>query len=56
MRLVGRLLQYAGLLAPPLAIVMQLDNFISLGQMLAVLVAAVTAFYLGRMLEGYARR
>jgi len=48
----GRLLQWVGLLIPPLAIMSQLSGSISQGQMLTFLVAAVCAFWLGRMLEG----
>ncbi len=47
-------MQFAGLVIPPLAIVSQLAETISLGQMLTFLVAAVAAFWIGRILEGYA--
>jgi hypothetical protein len=56
MRYFGRLFQYAGLVLPLLAIVLQLQEAISLGNMLAMLVAAVCAFWIGRILEGYAPR
>ena len=52
----ARLLQIIGLALPPLGIVLQLQNVITLGQMLTMLVAAVSAFWLGRIVEGYARR
>lgn len=61
MRAVGRLLQHLGLILPPIAIVLQLlpgnapgGTAISLKQMLVLLVAAVCAFLIGRILEGYA--
>jgi hypothetical protein len=52
----GRLLQIVGLVLPPLSIFLQLEGAVSLGQMLLLLVAAVSAFWIGRILEGYARR
>ena len=55
MRAIGKTLQIVGLALPPLGIVAQLSNAVSLGQMLAMLLAGVCAFYLGRMMEGYAR-
>lgn len=54
MRVLGRVLQHAALALPPLSILLQLTSTISLGQMLVMLVASVSAFYLGRLLEGYA--
>ncbi len=54
MRVFGQLLQRVGLFIPPLAIVLQLLNAISLRDMLVALVAAVSAFWLGRLIEGYA--
>jgi hypothetical protein len=54
MRTIGRGLQLVGLGVPPLAIIMQLSEAISLGQMLTMLVAAVCSFGIGRILEGYA--
>ncbi|HEY2826938.1 MAG TPA: hypothetical protein VGJ04_05000 [Pirellulales bacterium] len=52
----GRLLQIVGLVLPPLSILLQLQGAVTLGQMLLMLVAAVSAFWIGRILEGYARR
>ncbi len=52
----GRLLQIVGLIVPPLAIILQLQNAISLGQMLIMTIAAVSAFWIGRIVEGYARQ
>ncbi len=40
---------------PPVSIVLQLGEAISLGQMLTMLVAAACCFGIGRILEGYAR-
>ncbi|REJ68591.1 MAG: hypothetical protein DWQ31_07470 [Planctomycetota bacterium] len=58
MRALGRSLQIAGLLLLPLSMIMQLTNVlgrtIHLSEMVIMLVAGVTAFYLGRLLEGYA--
>ncbi len=55
MRAFGRTLQILGLIAPPLAIVLQLSDAITLGKMLAALVASVCLFLIGRIIEGYAR-
>jgi hypothetical protein len=52
----GKLLQFAGLTVPPLAILAQLNESISLGQMLVFLVAAVSMFGIGRILEGYGQK
>ena len=56
MALFGRLMQIVGLVVPPLAIILQLQNAITLGQMLTFLVAAVCAFWIGRIVEGYSVR
>ena len=59
MRQLGKLLQIVGLVLPPLAIVMQLMKgaggrpLVSVGEMLVMLVAGVSAFWLGRIVEGY---
>ena len=55
MRGLGRGLQMLGLVLPPLAIVMQLAEAVSLGQMLTMLLAAVCCFGIGRIVEGYSR-
>ncbi|MBI2824864.1 MAG: hypothetical protein HYX69_09275 [Planctomycetia bacterium] len=55
MRGVGRLLQIAGLVAPILAIALQVAGQLSVGKMLVMAVAAIALFYIGRILEGYAR-
>ncbi len=52
----GRLLQIVGLVVPPLSIILQLQGAITLGQMLIMLVAAVSAFWIGRIVEGYAKQ
>lgn len=54
MRAIGRLLQLTGLAVPVCAIAAQLAGTISLGEMLMFLVAAVSAFWIGRIVEGYA--
>jgi hypothetical protein len=51
----GRTLQIMGLILPLLAIFLQLAGSISVGMMLTMLVAAVSVFYLGRIIEGYSR-
>jgi hypothetical protein len=55
MRSLGRGLQLLGLAVPPLAMVMQLTEAITLGQMLAALVAAACLFWMGRIVEGYSQ-
>ncbi len=61
MRPFARLLQIVGLVLPPLALIMQLLKgpnglpLINVGQMLTMLVAGVSAFWLGRILEGYSQ-
>ncbi|MEX2122154.1 MAG: hypothetical protein WD847_21420 [Pirellulales bacterium] len=54
MRTLGRSLEVLGLILPPLAIIFQLAERISLGQMLIMLVSAVCLFGIGRIVEGYA--
>lgn len=49
----ARLLQLIGLTIPPLAIIAQLMERISLGQMLGFLVAAVAVFGIGHLLQRY---
>jgi len=55
LRAVGRFLQIAGLSLPILAIFMQITDQVSVGKMLVMAVAAIAMFYIGRILEGYAR-
>ena len=55
MRQLGKNLQRLGLFVPPLGIVLQLGNAITLGQMLAMLVASVALFAIGRIVEGYSQ-
>jgi len=54
MRTIGRFLQILGLLLLPASMVVQLMGGITPGQLLLALVFGGAAFYLGRMLEGYA--
>ena len=56
MRALGRLLQMAGLVLLPLSVVLQLAGQLTVGQLLMMLVFGACAFYLGRFMEGYARR
>ena len=59
MQALGRLLQLAGLAALPLAIFLELSNGLGrafhLSEMLIMLVFGVSAFVLGRLIEGYSR-
>lgn len=52
----GRWLQIIGLVAPPLTIILQLQEQITSGQMLQLLIVALCLFFIGRIVEGYARR
>ena len=54
LRAIGRLLQWIGLAMPLLAIFLQLPLAISLGQMLMMALGGLAAFWLGRIIEGYA--
>lgn len=51
----GKSLQLFGLTALPAGIVLELAGAISLGQMLLVLVGGAAGFWMGRLIEGYAR-
>lgn len=53
MRFFGRLGQQLGLVIPAIAIILELNHTISLGQMLMLLLAAVCLFWIGRIIEGY---
>ncbi len=55
MRTLGRMMQFVGLAMAPVAILLQLNLTISVAQMLVMGLAAISAFYIGRILEGYAR-
>jgi hypothetical protein len=55
MAALGRLGQFLGLAIPAVAILLELNHAISLGQMLVMLVASICCFWIGRILEGYAR-
>ena len=52
---VGKSGQLLGLGLPAIAILLELNRTITLGQMLVMLVAAVCCFSIGRILEGYSR-
>ena len=58
MRVVGRILQYIGLVSLPAAILMELTGMMGrafgLSQMLLMMVFGFCAFHLGRQLEGFA--
>lgn len=54
MRAIGRLGQLIGLSLPALAVLLELNRTISLSQMLMLLVFSISAFWIGRILEGYA--
>jgi len=55
MRAIGRLGQLIGLSLPAVAVLLELNRTISLGQMLMLLVFSICAFWIGRILEGYAQ-
>jgi hypothetical protein len=58
MKAIGRLLQILGLILLPLAVLFELINDFGfpfgLRDMLVMLVFGAAAFYLGRLMEGYA--
>jgi len=56
MAAIGRLGQFLGLSVPAVAVLLELNHAISLGQMLVMLVASLCCFWIGRIIEGYARR
>jgi hypothetical protein len=51
----ARGLQLVALLLLPLGMILQIANSISVGQMLMLLVAGFSLFYIGRIVEGYVR-
>ncbi|MEI6258148.1 MAG: hypothetical protein WCQ77_16080 [Planctomycetota bacterium] len=55
MAAIGRFGQFVGLAIPAVAVLLELNHAISLGQMLMLLVAAVCCFWIGRIVEGFAR-
>ena len=55
MAALGRFGQLLGLGIPALAVLLELNHAISLGQMLVMLVTAVCCFWIGRIVESYAR-
>jgi len=52
---VGRLLQMVALAIPLLAILMQLSGGLDVKRMLVAAVAAISLFYIGRIIEGYSK-
>ncbi len=60
MRRLGRTLQIVGLVALPVGMIMEITGQLGraggLSQLLIVMVFGFVAFYLGRVLEGYAQR
>jgi len=56
LKTIGHLGQLLGLGIPVLAVLLQLNDRIRSSQMLVMLVASVCCFWIGRILEGYARR
>lgn len=54
MQLLGRFLQIVGLVAPLVAMLLQLTTDFSVGRMLIMLLFAAACFWIGRILEGYA--
>jgi branched-subunit amino acid transport protein len=63
MRALGRFLQFVGLIVLPLALVLSMlpsrrgdEKLLSTGQELMALVLGAAVFWIGRLLEGYAKR
>ena len=58
MKVLGKLLQVFGLLLLPLAMMLELSGVLGresgLAEMLIMLVCGASAFFLGRLIEGYA--
>lgn len=54
MRAIGRFGQVVGLGLPAVAVLLELNRAISLGQMLMLLVFSICTFWIGRIVEGYA--
>jgi uncharacterized membrane protein len=52
---VATFFSFLGLAIPAVAVLLELNHAISLGQMLVMLVAAVCSFWIGRIVEGYFR-
>ena len=56
MRAFGRILQHLGLLVGPVAVILQWAEAINARQLLVFgVVAALCLFWIGRLIEGYAR-
>lgn len=55
MRQLARAMQIAALVVLPLSMLLQAARAVTVGQMLAVLVAGFCLFWIGRILEGYLR-
>ena len=60
MRSLGRILQITALIALPMAMILELGGFMGrsfgLSEMLLMLIFGISAFLLGRMIEGYSLR
>jgi hypothetical protein len=52
----GRQLQFFGLAVLPLAMVLQLAEKLTVGQMIVMATMGFSAFWIGRIVEGYAKR
>ena len=55
MQRLGRLLQQLALIGLPVAIPLQLTHAISVAAMVAIMIGSICLFYIGRLIEGYAR-
>ena len=59
MRIIGRLLQFAGLVLLPLSMILELSGILGATfgtrDMLVMLLFGAGIFYLGRIVEGYSR-
>jgi hypothetical protein len=56
MHRLGKLLQLVALLVLPLTIPLELAHVIDVRAMVGLMVGSLCLFYIGRLVEGYARR
>jgi membrane protein DedA with SNARE-associated domain len=55
MQSLGRLLQLLALIGLPVTIPLQLNHVINVAAMVGLMVGSICLFYIGRLIEGYAR-
>jgi hypothetical protein len=56
LKAIGKAAQFAGLVIPGIAVILELGGRITSGPMLGMLVFSVCCFWIGRIVEGYAGR